>query len=1779
MPSGRTKADFETRTAAINLPSSARGFSIDQMRSDTQWLSREANVNELAALRIVILEWQQRPTSYLQTRWSEEELLSLQKATAGSGLGALAAFKSQTEGYLRVSEDDMSFDEEDPRHLRQMRLLYCEKTFVVRSVAILVGLIQPSNLQPFDGSHADSKSATYSWVQEVGKSVWKAPHQPRASDDGDDSGIERYCEVLRNRLEALSDPSKWPTIVTEDSELARSYTTSLLEEVVCVLRLILLRIKATSDFVRDEIVLSWFQLMDQSMFFADVNVALPGADGLATICQCLVSIITTSLLRLPKSLEYLRMNYIQPGRITYPNISAKPYLDNDDCVKLITGALLGAASQNLRHISPAILAWSIITQNLREAATIAAAERQAEGGSTHGTPSLERRASFRDSVARDSRPEALLGAIMDIVPEDDPIALMGNAAVNQLKVFDVLSSVTDTVSNDCDASVDTHVAICARLVYFDLLKESLPLINYGPDIIQAVLSVLSYESVPNYSLSQSHWPSEPAKRLLDDPQLMGPRFMEQVISRYPYELNPFLSCLGAVSKSIASLDEDGSRIVQLLDDMMSFTSVLPPKFDAYDLVQEEEMTNCIRLTAPLPIFVASRYRSAGLSTSNAQNSSGDDDDRNSIPPGTIGVVLRDSRPFVVCWQHPHSALEYLGSLLSTRTSNPAILDAGSNQAVDIETAADILTLTSALLESLACSADTSSAKHLLGRLSAGLTRNDDIIRVVLDMFEEELQAPADNTTIETSLLLLTNCTRFMKAILSVYPERIWSFLGRSALLAIGETNGALAAIVSASEVPLARFTLLRGCTSLFRGLVDDAVRRAVSRNASTPTKAVTRFEQQTASPGTTPGRMISGVLVAFIRLLSDALQSSPNWRFNDPAERFEINQSILASFNQVLQYAYSIADSDAPLQKPTAAFHQPAQTVLEIFLSPSELTLQPILDIFLSAVGETTNVSSDALQPGIHSQTTAALAFCCTIVNLSQMLGRHSERVMGQLFQVVPLLVRLFVSNPTYKTCTIELLSALVRGANGSSSKEPPSLLSHLAPASTKSFVAVLSQLDQPLSNPDVEIKLWAMLTSVISNKQQWLAICLLTGSTPRDRLRRGEKCNSTSVTRSLLSLALDHLSNLGNLSPRRAVAMLEFVSSAQNHWPWATTEIGAHKDFIQAVTAWLSEIVPNTRLSDIESATRTAFENQMAAYVADILATYLHNARQAGDTSLVKTIATKIQYLRDHAAVVNAYNHSLHKTLAKNFRSKFPDCDLEIFKRTTLNVAEYGRCFFYDLGLATEMLGYEPSWSRRNGQGFVDEVARVNVNLSIVDSQIGLLKSWKGLAVELGRSAWDDTQIQKDLAKVVASCLKANTESSMPTTMFENIHEIRADFAFVLMQQLVNSKSAEAEVGDLVYPAWDVVRTSGFDFEVITDARDAAYYRSLLQTLFLALQPHLHSSISQTSLRDSVTKQAANGSGPRPSSSLNALLLEIVTKVVTLNFRALCGNVHTDPSSVSASDFVLLTALLQSVLRIPPIFSSHQSLASIVADSGVIRYATSLYSWSESLSEPNSPDPIYGEVAILFLLSLSTIPLCAEQMAIEGLLSHLSTANLSNYFRRPGGAGPFTEPTRLHSIWTRGILPLCLNLLEAVGPPIAAEVTSFLNSFPEQLRRAETDLHNTPASLRHPHAGSMTLSMASETHSLALIATVVERLKLAGPAIGVNAAEIESLRYEGASVREEIEGLLRGRRGLKERLVPVGEREGKWARMKGDDQKGAEHLLEERIVGELTDAVTCLRR
>lgn len=442
------------------------------------------------------------------------------------------------------------------------------------------------------------------------------------------------------------------------------------------------------------------------------------------------------------------------------------------------------------------------------------------------------------------------------------------------------------------------------------------------------------------------------------------------------------------------------------------------------------------------------------------------------------------------------------------------------------------------------------------------------------------------------------------------------------------------------------------------------------------------------------------------------------------------------------------------------------------------------------------------------------------------------------------------------------------------------------------------------------------------------------------------------------------------------------------------------------------------------------------------------------------------------------------------------------------------------------------------------------------------------------------ETSLQELMIKVVKGCLISNSDRSLPDDLFYRLVQVRSDLAFILTQRLAQVHTTNPEMKTVLFTTWDSIQSSDTNLELAMAAGDSEYYRPLLKILFLSLRAHMSKDTTTPPSTPPAANDVGQSDSPRsqrrrsllPSPELQITVLDILDIVVARGFRNLAVRIHDNPTESSPEDIALVTAILQTALHISGMEHSHVQICNKLIDQDVARVAITLFSWSDRLAI--NSDPVYGELAILFLLELSSMPLMAEQLAVDGILAQLSDAHLTSYIRR--GVHPINGHQRLYSIWYRGLLALCLNLLQAIGPPIAPEVTIFLNQFPTQLSLATNNFDNKPAG-----PAGITLGMASEAHSLALLYRIIEGFKAAGASTGVLASEIPSLvEWNAAGVKEDVEYWLGNRASLQLRLLPVTPREEEELLKEkpvGRKRDGSESRFEERVVRELSAVVGLL--
>ncbi|KAF2251158.1 hypothetical protein BU26DRAFT_539615 [Trematosphaeria pertusa] len=1791
-PSPAEKNKFEAKTAPISVTPSQDGpYDINEIKEDSLWLSKEAKISEHAALRLVVQEWQSRPAMQLLSGLTEEEALSVQEAAGFSNLGA-STFVPSSSILANPSTlgmpSESQFDSSDQRRLRIADIYHSTCASILRVSQLLMSWGCAKHLRSKTAYGRDYRVAD-DWLEQLGQAIAVKQNQKESASSGA-AGLNKCIRAVKARLDSLNDGYTWSVPESIQEAASEKWLTTQTAELLHILHIALIHADlVTNDFVPAATVEEWFSTVSETGFFRDFPAMSINQQPFIPLIQLLTSLVSLAILKIN-----LVLDDIDSGRYTAWDSSAYPL--NGGVVERITNCFGAAKQLGASPAIPPAFAWAIVLWRL----------------TTHARLLEEDRERLLDSPAGSGRPQAAASALEDAIlpltrfdtPETKPPFQDLAEACSAFGVLEIVTQLVNIGMAGFGTSVDRISRDQFRLLFLRLLRASLGsgILEYSPELIVSAHTIMVGDrTFQNWTGQDPLRHADPIVAFcLEDEAVLRPLLLEEARLRYPYEMTPFLKFFSALTRGEKAHDAVPT-VMHELTHMRTLMQRLPEGFVEYRLEHEEENANHVALAVDLPQFVraptssfpSQRRLLASSASVRAQESM-------VISANTEGTIVDDrAQPFVALWHYPHSALEYLVHLLSTYVVGSSKVEVATQQPASLESATETVGFFADLLHSSLQASKSRGdegicSPELLIALDISVDHNQDTVNIILSIFEEQLLRLCQDPSNEGSLELLVNCTHFLQALVVIAPNRVWPWLARSRLLESDGSGGSLATILIATEMVLGRYDFLIGCIRLFKALVNDAIERSVARKSSS--KALTRFNATTTSESGTSDKIMTNTLLTFARTLASIYEGSLSWKYNRMEDRLEINLGICEAFTTILRLAYSVDDAPKLSMKLTRLIAPTAEYITELYLTKSEndLPTNPILASLLTGADLTRNsllTSSAALW---KQQTHTTLLFSDILVRVAILLNKPWTHLEQQLFKATPLLARLYATSDAWKPPVVLLLETLVRGAvrvvedddgkmaKKNDRKEPPSLLGHLGPRTAKNFLSVLSQLDEPVRIADVQTNVWKLLSAVVTCKQQWFALYLLTGSTPRDAMRTKKATSSESRSKALLSRALEALSNLNLDTPSRPwslyTAMLEFVTSAQNNWSWAMGDLRQHKGFIQQLLAFLKWMAKQPNDLRTENAVHLrSYQNRFASLSCEIIAMYLHSSRQIGDVTPLTGIRSNLAYLENNALELPSYNVSLHSNLKQNIEQKFPGVSLANLKRTTLYPASFGESFFYDIDLANKLLEFDSKWAGpRSGQGFQGEVVRANMNLSLVESQVQLLQSWKLLAMELSYVVTKEKDLPNVLIRVVKECMKANALSTLPEALFGELMVLRADLAFALLKKLVDARVAEPEARQLFKPIWDAIRASTPDFDNVFSSDQVHYYRSLLRILYLSLQFHLledsGKADSEVSFRSSFRGTLPNYSSKTYVELISNQLLEITSDAVAKGFRSLATQLHADPESVSPSDFALLTALLQRIIAIPEMSKWQTQIALLFANSNTVRYATSLFSWSDKLTISNNgvADPVYGELSLLFILSLSTLRSLAETMAVEGVLSQLNTANLMNYFRRSGGMGPFDQPARLHSIWTRGILPLCLNLLFSVGPPIAGEIASFLNQFPEQLSRSSNSLNSR-------YATKITLSIATETHSLALISSILDNMRSQGPKLGIQASDVPILEWDKENVKEDIEGWMARKGALRERVVVLDERDAELFGKKVEGGQVGGNLLEESVVRELEAAGACL--
>ncbi|KAK3313812.1 nucleoporin subcomplex protein binding to Pom34-domain-containing protein [Apodospora peruviana] len=1743
-PTAQSKSDFETKTAAINVVSTPNDqFDIKVIKQDALWLSSKAKVDEVAALRIVAVESQSRAESHLTGPLSTQDVANIQEAAGVSDAQASSILALLNVSAVADAETTWAeFEKESSRRQRILATYLSERRSFLSAADSLITFL----LYSFSGSlgpEADTLRRTvfkdaFGWDELDPVSSMNLGYIEIL--------VPKYISFLHDCMERsqMLPEGVDPQVMNEQLEI--DWIRTSLTEAIHIMSVTFQFLDLFGDsFTSPDIVSEWFRFVSTFEFIEPSVGNNELVAELIVPLKSLVCVISLKLLNVKRALPYLSQD------IDLSDIE-EPYLATSAYLALIHGIVTTAADTGIITAGPVILAWSLILyrmylayQDRAERRDLAQNQRAQDGFELDYQPSVSggRRNSAGSIVSIEKSPYDIFLSSHALERDVQPIETLAIAVTTGGQVYDTISEMSMCLGTGPLAAFKPIVGARMRQVFLDLLEQSFTLVGYQSEPVSCLLSTLSagrqYWDLASEGSLKTTWKINPTlnENLLNS-------YLGQSLNRYPYEFLPFASLCRVLSSCLSS-DSDNSRLMHdLLFNTKTLTMDWSENWNSYELVYEEENTNSFQLNQDVDLF------SSSLSSKRRPG----EEERFTIKAGVLGRFVTDVGR-VALLEYSHSALALLGKRLEanlmadTYTTTFGFLTT-DEMAETISLLATFLRVEVSKVSSHT-SKGTSGSEAGLGILTEtgrALPRSKDIITVITDILDGLIQM--DLSSLDgPKISAMTSCLQFLDATLPICPGRIWAYMSRCGLVNGEAQAGRLSRITGNLDMFTERFDFLASAVKFFSGLVDNAMTSPVQRRMETTANGRSKGDENPWLG--TSDKILSRVLLSVAQTTVDVFENSATWRFPSELDRSILVRDVVGTMNKLTSYTFSIGIPDSP-SSLTNCLVPAAKYIVESFVSASSSSLrfQPLLATLLVAF----QIPDSTLYPHrsriVAERVNTVLVFATSLLQAANYLEQPSAGVQTQLFKSASLVARLPAVRQSFKTPSVSLLSALVESA-GKGNGEPPSLLGYLGPQISRSFIQIASQLDRPFNRVPEVLATWKLFSTIMRNRQQWMANCLLTGKTPREALKGESKLSKLSPD-SVLATALEKLRSISTIPSQEAIAVLDFFTSAQNYWPWTIFAMQQDTRFLHDLRAYVRELKAPSVVAKTD-AREAGDQARIAAYIAETFAMQLYHLRQMGQGhKFAEVVVNDLDYLLRSGVQVSEYNASLHANFARNFGSRYPGCSVDDFKRTGLGPRELGSQYYYALDLAESMLRYDASWAGPRKNGFRHEMETANLNLSLVEAEVALFHAWEYLLLELSVSILpQNATIAKQMLQVAEQCLESNQMAQPPENIFIRLAHARANLALTLLQRLADSSHLPKDITNILTHISVTLNTVEEQF----GKDQIAYFRTLLKILFVVLRGSRHSANS--------TAEKPPSDSPVP---VTQLVLTILDRVVAQSFRTLVALVHESDSPTTPEDLALITAILQGCLSVPGIEQCQVQVLNIMSSYEILQVATSLFSWADKLAEKG--DPIYGELSLLFLLELSALPTIAEQLACDGLLGHLTSANLAGFMRR-SNVSPFADnagAARCYNIWAKGILPLLLNILGALGATIAPEVAFVLNQFPNFLKssveRFEAPGISRTASRDAPQF--VTLIAISELHSLALLTRVLAALRVN------NSRDIPEVSWDAGSVVENVDFWLSGRKILRERLLPLGSRENDWRAIKATAGSGCENRLEEKAVMQL---------
>lgn len=276
-PSSASKTEFESKTAAIHVNNSPNAaFKLDEIKADALWLSKQAGIDEVTALRITVLEWQSRPNARLLGRFSEEEVTSLQDATGVDKFRVSLAGPQMMDILKNAQAEDgdnaTDFVSETARRLRLRHAYLSERVHILKTARKLRSC-SLRNKVPCDVSWVGDTGTANMMIaeadlQSMGEEIFKDKQDEKESR----KFLQDAIKAVESRLKEFQSRNGWLSASESDENTEITWRTALMDETAHIMQLIFLHLQSSDSIPDGDLVRSWLKVMSDCAFMEAISI-------------------------------------------------------------------------------------------------------------------------------------------------------------------------------------------------------------------------------------------------------------------------------------------------------------------------------------------------------------------------------------------------------------------------------------------------------------------------------------------------------------------------------------------------------------------------------------------------------------------------------------------------------------------------------------------------------------------------------------------------------------------------------------------------------------------------------------------------------------------------------------------------------------------------------------------------------------------------------------------------------------------------------------------------------------------------------------------------------------------------------------------------------------------------------------------------------------------------------------------------------------------------------------------------------------------------------------------------------------------------------------------------------------------------------------------------------------------------------------------------------------------------------------------------------------------